>query len=129
MNVIKNETIWTVQLQFARKASTFMKYGLAKVRHVGPLSRWHLQSAFSVAFEMHMLRWYIRILRLFTCHCLYDEKCCDAHDAFSDIHAIVLQEKDQKCLSPIWICYNLSENKIYIFFLFMIIIINNLHIL
>lgn len=33
-------------------------------------------------------------------HCLYNEKCCNVK-AFSDIHAIVLQEKDQKCPSSI----------------------------
>lgn len=97
--------VWMmVQLRFARKASTFMKYCLAKVRHVEPPSRWHLQSAFSAAFEMHVggisvFYDYSSALALFVRRKML---LCAWH-TFSDIYAIVLQGKDRKCLSPILI--------------------------
>lgn len=123
----------TVQLRFARKASTFMKYCLAKVCHVGPLNRWHLQSAFLVAFRdacASVVYPYFTIIYV-PVHCLYDEKCCDAK-AFSDIHVIVLQGKDQKRPSSIlmslgYVVVWVKIRGIY-FFLFIIIVINNLYI-
>lgn len=45
--------------------------------------------------------------------CLYDEKCCEAHDAFSGTHAVDLQGKGRKCPFPILISivYVIDKNK------------------